>query len=95
MPYFFYVIRSNADGSYYKGQTQDLNDRLERHNQGRSSFTRGKAPWRLVYSETYGTRGEAAKREASFKSPKGWQDWRVLKKKIESEFTLSERGAAR
>ncbi len=95
MSYYFYVIRSNSDGSYYKGQTEDLKDRLERHNQGRSSFTRNKAPWKLVYSESYESRSEAAKREAYFKSSKGWKDWKELKNKIESQIDNSERGAAR
>ena len=95
MPFYFYVIQSLVDGSYYKGQTNDLADRVKRHNDGRSSYTRAKRPWKLVHSEAYDSRREAAKREHYLKSPEGWIDWRQLKKEIESRLGISERGAAR
>lgn len=95
MPFYFYVMRSLVDGSYYKGQTNDLADRVMRHNNGRSNYTKAKRPWELVYSEMYDSRSEAAKRERYFKCPKGWADWRRLKKEIERRREISERGAAR
>jgi putative endonuclease len=95
MPFYFYVIRSLVDGSYDKGQTNDLADRVKRHNDGRSNYTRTKRPWKLVHSEAYNSRSEAAKRERYLKSPEGWTDWQQLKKGIESKLGISERGAAR
>ena len=95
MPFYFYVIRSLIDGSYYKGQTNDLADRMKRHNEGRSSFTKAKRPWKLVYSEVYETRSEAVKRESYLKSPKGWMDWQALRNELEVQIENSERGAAR
>ncbi|MBW2204516.1 MAG: GIY-YIG nuclease family protein [Deltaproteobacteria bacterium] len=53
MPYFVYILRSTVDGSYYVGSTQDLNERLDRHNQGRSKYTKSKRPWQLIYHEEY------------------------------------------
>jgi len=61
MPFYFYVMRSLVDGSYYKGQTNDLADRVMRHNNGRSNYTKAKRPWELVYSEMYDSRSEASK----------------------------------
>ena len=95
MAFYFYVIRSLVDGSYYKGQTNDLTDRLKRHNEGRSIFTKTKRPWKLVYSEAFATRSEAAKREWYFKSPTGWTDWQRLKNEIGNQIDATERGAAR
>ncbi|MFO7601004.1 MAG: GIY-YIG nuclease family protein [Candidatus Desulfacyla sp.] len=40
MPYYVYIIQSEKGGTYYVGSTQDLNSRLDRHNQGRSKYTK-------------------------------------------------------
>ena len=66
MTYTVYIIQ-NPDGKFYIGQTNNLDDRLERHNSGRSSYTSHKGPWKLVYQETYQSRAEAMKREKRFK----------------------------
>jgi putative endonuclease len=95
MAFYFYVIQSQLDGSFYKGQTGELEDRMKRHNGGRSSFTRQKRPWKLVYTEEFKTRSEAAKREAYFKSSSDWRDWQELTKEIRTRLANSERGAAR
>ena len=70
MCYFVYVICSIKDGSYYVGSTQDLKDRLERHNQGRTKYTKTKRPWELVYYEKYPNRSSAVKREQEIKRHK-------------------------
>lgn len=94
MPYFFYVIQSEIDGSYYRGQSGDLENRVKKHNRSESRSTKSKRPWKLVYVEEFKTRGEAVKREQYLKSPQGWQTWKRVKQQIEEE-THSERGAAR
>jgi putative endonuclease len=70
MPYFVYIIQSDLDGSYYIGSTQDLDERLERHNQGRSKYTKLKRPWHLAYTEEYTERAAAMKREKEIKNRK-------------------------
>ena len=45
MSFHVYIIQSQKDGSYYVGSTQDLKERIGRHNQGRSTYTRSKCPW--------------------------------------------------
>ena len=66
--YFVYILKSITTGKYYIGSTGDLNDRLQRHNQGRSKATKLGIPWELVHSETFGSRAEAMNREMQIKS---------------------------
>jgi len=68
MPFFVYIIQSQKDNSFYIGQTNNIQDRLSRHNQGRSQYTKPKRPWKLLYSEEFETRSEAVKREVEFKA---------------------------
>ena len=70
IPYFVYIIQSEKDGRYYIGSTQNLEERLDRHNQGRSKFTKGRGPWELVYSEDHPNRASAVKRENEIKNRK-------------------------
>jgi putative endonuclease len=70
MALFVYIIRSQVDGSYYIGSTQNLEDRLERHNQGRSKYTKSRSPWELVYSEQHVDRSTAVRRENEIKKRK-------------------------
>jgi putative endonuclease len=67
---FVYIIQSDKDGSYYIGHTSDLEERLERHNEGRSAFTRSKVPWKLIYQEFFTSKSEAMKREKEIKRRK-------------------------
>ncbi|MEW5745232.1 MAG: GIY-YIG nuclease family protein [Nitrospirota bacterium] len=71
MPYVVYILKSDATGTSYVGQTSDLEKRLGEHNNGKSLSTRNQRPWRLVYKEVYQTRAEAVRREKHFKSVKG------------------------
>ena len=70
MPFYVYILQSLKDGSYYIGSTNNLEDRIERHNQGRSQYTRTKTPWELVHSEEHQDRSSAAKREEQIKRRK-------------------------
>jgi len=70
MVYFVYIIKSQKDGSYYVGSTQDIEERLIRHNQGRSKYTKKRGPWEVVYQEEYSKRGDAVKRENAIKNRK-------------------------
>ena len=71
MAYFVYILQSERDGSYYIGHTVDVGGRLKRHNEGRSTYTRGKAPWKLIYQEVCGSKAEAMNREREIKGKKG------------------------
>ena len=83
MPYWVYVLQNEITGKLYKGQTVDLEKRIERYNThefGSMRYTyKQKGSWRLIYSEKYTTRSEAMKREKFFKSGQGreWSGFRL------------------
>jgi putative endonuclease len=70
MAHYVYIIQSLADGTYYVGSTQNIAERLQRHNQGRSQYTKSKRPWELVHSEEHLDRSAAVIRENEIKKRK-------------------------
>jgi len=70
MPYFVYILKSLKEENYYVDSTQDLKSRIERHNQGRSKYTKAKRPWELVYWEKPQDRAAAMKQEREIKARK-------------------------
>ncbi len=44
-----YILQSEKDGRLYIGQTNNLVDRLFRHNQNRNIATKNKGPWIIAY----------------------------------------------
>ena len=73
-----YVLRSMATGGLYTGFTSDLAYRIEQHNHGITTSTKGRGPWKLVYQEQYTTRAEAMRRERYLKSGKGREELKHL-----------------
>ena len=69
--YLVYVLRSEKDGRFYVGMTNDIIRRLKEHNAGKSKSTKGFTPWILVFTETLPSREEARKREKYLKSGVG------------------------
>ena len=65
-----YVLQSQNNGSYYIGSTGNIEERIKKHNNGQSRYTKSKIPWKIVYMEEYKTRSEAKKREYYLKSLK-------------------------
>lgn len=64
---YAYLVRC-ADGTLYAGWTTDLVRRVRAHNEGRGAkYTRSRRPVTLVYSEAFGTREEALRRESALK----------------------------
>jgi putative endonuclease len=66
MQFTVYIIKSDL-GHYYIGQTIDFNDRLKKHNQGSSKFTKNKGRWELVTAVKVNSRSEAVKLESKLK----------------------------
>jgi putative endonuclease len=63
-----YVLQSESTGRFYIGVTADVDRRVAEHNARQNPSTRGRGPWRLVYTEQYPTRCEALHRERQLKS---------------------------
>jgi putative endonuclease len=70
MAYYLYILESLKDRTYYVGSTNNLKDRVERHNQGRVNSTKPRRPWKLVYTEEHPDRSSAAQRESAIKAHK-------------------------
>ncbi|MEM8566075.1 MAG: GIY-YIG nuclease family protein [Bacteroidota bacterium] len=49
MTYRVYILYSQKLGSFYKGQTVDINDRMKRHNSGYEKSTASGCPWKLIW----------------------------------------------
>lgn len=69
--YYVYVLYSSKLNKRYVGSTTDINERLVEHNSGKSKFTSGGSPWKLIYSEEYSSNSETRKRELFLKSGVG------------------------
>ena len=72
--FHLYVLVSQKTGRRYVGSTQDIHERLRRHNAGHSKSTRHGVPWILVHSEAFSTRSEAEHREKYYKTGRGRDD---------------------
>ncbi len=58
-----------ADQTFYTGITNDLDHRIHEHENGRGAkYTRGRAPFTLLYSENHSSRSQALKREIEIKA---------------------------
>ena len=66
--YVVYALKSDRDGRIYVGLTASLGRRLKEHNLGNVFSTKGFRPWRVLYTETVGTRKAARLREKYLKS---------------------------
>jgi len=70
MFYYFYIIQSLKDKSFYIGYSQDPETRLKKHNNSNKGYSATKKPWKLVYTEKFSTKTEAIKREKFLKKQK-------------------------
>ena len=86
MPFYVYILKC-ADGSYYTGNTDNLELRLAQHHRGEiPGYTAFRMPLALVYVESFPSRDEAFRAERQIK---GWsrrkkeafmdKDWERLK----------------
>ena len=67
MPHYVYILQSETTGKYYCGETQNIEDRLERHNSGRTKSTKSGIPWKLVRVIELADRSEGRKLELQIK----------------------------
>lgn len=84
-PFFLYMLRC-SDGSFYVGQTDDMDRRLAEHQDGTfRGYTSERRPVELVWLDEFPTRDAALTRERQLK---GWSrakkealvrgDWNTL-----------------
>ena len=69
--FYVYVLKSKKDAKLYIGYTDDLNRRLQEHNRGMVPSTKPRAPFALVYYESYASISDAKHREDMLKRHAG------------------------
>jgi putative endonuclease len=69
--HYVYVLQSKKTSKWYTGYTSDLRKRFREHQEGKSTWTRGKGPWKLIYYEACLNEQDAITREAYLKSTIG------------------------
>jgi putative endonuclease len=68
MPHYVYMIVCD-DGSFYTGYTRNVASRMKLHMMGKGArYTRIHKPSKLVYTEEFGSRAEAMRRERRLKA---------------------------
>ncbi|VBB47386.1 conserved hypothetical protein [uncultured Paludibacter sp.] len=66
--YQVYVLYSKSFNKYYIGQTNNVTERLKRHNNGYVKSTSNYLPWELIGFIEKETRAEAMKLETKLKN---------------------------
>ena len=65
--YYVYILYSKKLDRYYVGSTNNVIDRLRRHNSGQGKYSAKGAPWELVKKFETSTRSDAVKLEMKIK----------------------------
>lgn len=77
--YYVYIIECR-DKTFYIGYTDDLEKRINIHNEGKGAkYTRGRIPVKLLYYEVYKDKGKAMSREYALKRLTRKQKERLIK----------------
>ena len=71
MFYYTYILQSVKNKRLYTGFTSDLRKRFSQHNNGESTYTKGRGPFKLIYYEACLNLKDAAQREKHLKSGRG------------------------
>ena len=78
MAWHVYIIEC-SDSSLYTGITNDLDRRINAHNDGRGAkYTKSRRPVRLRYSEPAADRKNASQREYAIKSLRKAEKMRLI-----------------
>ena len=80
--FYTYVLKSQVDGKFYTGFTNDLKRRLVEHNAGRVASTKKRVPLEVVYYEACRNEKDAVVREKYLKTTYGH---RYLKNRMKND----------
>lgn len=78
MRFYVYILLSLTNSDLYVGSTQNVNERIKRHNAGKVKLTMGYRPWKLLETHEYASRSRTVKGERFYKQH---QQKEILKKK--------------
>lgn len=71
MMFYNYILKSKQSGRMYTGYTVDLRKRFKEHNDGKSTYTKHRGPFELIYYEACLNEEDAKAREKYHKSGRG------------------------
>ena len=66
--FYTYILYSKKLNSFYKGETGNITDRLNRHNRGYEKATQSGVPWILIWKGEKATKSEAKLLERKLKN---------------------------
>ena len=75
--FYTYVIQSTKSDYWYTGSTNDLRKRFNQHNSGKSTYTKKRGPYKLIYYEAYLHFREAKRREVFLRGGKGHEQLKI------------------
>ncbi|MBI5220631.1 MAG: GIY-YIG nuclease family protein [Candidatus Liptonbacteria bacterium] len=85
MFYVYYLQSKQKRNQYYTGYTEDLRERLKKHNDGLVPSTKPYRPWELVFYEAYKSQKDAKRREVYLKTTNGRKALKfMLRESLES-----------
>lgn len=70
MPFYVYILYSERLDKYYIGHSANMEDRIYRHRNSGSKFTKSASDWKVVHTQIVNSKSEAYKREMEIKSKK-------------------------
>ncbi|MBW6431765.1 GIY-YIG nuclease family protein [Patescibacteria group bacterium] len=76
--FYFYAIKSQRNGTIYKGISINPYFRLKQHNAGKNFSTKPHRPYEIVYLEKCRDRTKAREREKFYKSGSGREKLKKL-----------------
>jgi len=65
--FYVYILKSKKDHLLYIGSTNDLKRRYGEHNNGQVFSTKNRAPFEIIYYESYKEERDARHRESNLK----------------------------
>lgn len=84
--WYVYVMRSLKSNYWYTGSAKDLRKRFSQHNTGKSTYTKSRGPYELIYYEACLSEQDARSRELYLKSGMGK---RYLKNRLKRFLSLT------
>ena len=87
---YVYIIYSRKLQKKYIGRTDDLRERMGKHNNGYTAFTSRGVPWKLIYYESFFNKKDAVAEELFLKSGKGRERLKFLLKHTMEDLSHGE-----
>ena len=84
--YYVYTLQSLKSNKWYTGYTNDLRKRFNEHQDNKSTYTKGRGPFKLIYYEASLHEEDAKAREKYLKSGMGKK---YLKNRLKRSLSLT------